>query len=343
MRTDELDFDLPAELVAQEPAPARQQSLLMHVRAGSGVEEVAPFGELFPRLLRDDDLVVVNDTRVINARIQARRPTGGRVELLLLQPLAGHDRRWQAMVRPARRLAPGMQLAIEGDGRPLLAVERTGSGTWTMELPEPTGEVPGWLEEVGEQPLPPYITSRAAPADRYQTVYAERPGSVAAPTAGLHLDEDLHRQLVDEGRLATVTLHVGAGTFLPVRSERLDDHRMHEEWYEVTPGTDELIVAARAAGRRIVAIGTTSVRVLETVYARPGVPRQGRTDIFIRPGHRFACVDALLTNFHLPRSTLIALVMAAAGIDVTRAAYAEAIERRMRFFSFGDAMFIDRP
>lgn len=347
--TSDLDYDLPGELVAQHPAPERGGSRLMVLDAGKP-EPVAigRFDELLLDQLRDDDLVVANDARVLKARVEVERPTGGRGELLLLapaeeQPAHGGSCRWVAMARPARKYRPDLEVAtVRGDAR-LRLVERTGAQTWTVDVPCALAEIPGWLAAHGELPLPPYITDRGHDESRYQTVHARRDGSVAAPTAGLHFDEPLWEAVRARCDVAHLTLHVGAGTFLPISDGSIADHVMHHERYEVPPETDAAVRSARADGGRIVAVGTTTTRVLEHVYRGSGAPLAGSTDLFIAPGHAWSCVDALLTNFHLPKSTLVALVMAFHGIEPTRAAYERAIAERMRFYSFGDAMFVHGP
>ncbi|MCW2922222.1 MAG: S-adenosylmethionine/tRNA-ribosyltransferase-isomerase [Thermoleophilia bacterium] len=346
LTTDDLDYVLPAELVAQHPAPERGASRLMVLEAGSG-EPIAlgRFDELLLGQLREDDLVIANDARVLHARIPVQRATGGVGEALLLapaetQPADAGRCRWSAMARPARKYRDGMEVAtVRGDAS-LTFVERSSSQTWTVELPVGLDEVPAWLLAHGELPLPPYVTERGQDEGRYQTVHARVDGSVAAPTAGLHFDDELWARVRDRCEVAHVTLHVGAGTFLPVSDGSLDEHVMHHERYEVSEATDIAVRAALAAERRVVAVGTTTTRVLEHVYATDTPQLSGSTDLFIVPGHEWSCVGALLTNFHLPRSTLIALVMSFLGRDETRRAYARAIEERMRFYSFGDAMFV---
>ena len=311
MDTDELDYDLPAELIAQHPVEQRDESRLLVYRKESGDIEHRIFSEL-PDLV-EDRLVVVNDTKVVPARLALRRETGGAVEMLLVESLGGG--RWEALARPSRRLRAGDRLG------PVSLVEPLGAGRWVVELEgEPNGAVP----------LPPYIHEAIVDAGRYQTVYAEALGSAAAPTAGLHFTDDLVR-LLDPAR---VTLHVGLDTFRPVAAVRLEDHELHGERYEVAVETWERIAAAR----RVLAVGTTTVRVLETVVRGAGLA--GRTSLFITPGFVFRRVDGMLTNFHLPRSTLLALVMAFVGVEETRAIYREAIAERYRFYSFGDAMVV---
>jgi S-adenosylmethionine:tRNA ribosyltransferase-isomerase len=312
MRSSELDYELPPELIAQRPAERRDASrLLVHERATGAVRH-RRFADLPGEL--DGHLVVVNDTRVVPARLRLRRGSGGEAEVLLLERLAG-DGLWEALARPSRRLRPGERLG------PVELVEPLGEGRWRVRL---EGE-PG-----GETPLPPYITAALEDPERYQTVYAAEPGSAAAPTAGLHFSDELLASLDHE----TVTLHVGLDTFRPLTEETLEAHVMHGERYHV-----EAEAWARIEGAgQVLAVGTTTTRVLETL-AR-GEPLEGRTDLFIMPGFTFRRVDALLTNFHLPRTTLLALVMAFAGIEETRRLYAVAVEERYRFYSFGDAMLV---
>jgi S-adenosylmethionine:tRNA ribosyltransferase-isomerase len=347
--TDDLDYELPAELVAQQPAPERGGSRLMVLDAGDPEPmAIGRFDALLLDQLQDDDLVIANDARVLHARIPVERATGGRGELLLLAPADAQPDdaarcRWVAMARPARKYREDMEVAtLHGAGRVRL-VERTGSQTWTVDLPCALDEVPAWLLEHGELPLPPYITERGQDESRYQTVHARVEGSVAAPTAGLHFDDTMWGAVRARCDVAHLTLHVGAGTFLPIGDGSLADHVMHHERYEVAPATDAAIRSQLADGGRVVAIGTTSTRVLEHVYGPAGGPLAGSTDLFITPGFEWSCVGALLTNFHLPKSTLVALVMAFHGIEPTRAANRRAIAERMRFYSFGDAMFIHGP
>lgn len=317
MRSSELDYDLPPGLIAQTPAARRDDArLLVHRRGIAGVQH-ARISDL-PELLAGE-LVVVNDTRVLAGRLSLRRRSGGAVEILLLENAGGGC--WLALGRPSRRLRVGETLVSgTGDGEVEL-LEELGEGRWRVRLAgEPNGELP----------LPPYITSRAAPAERYQTVYAKEQGSAAAPTAGLHFTHELLAQL----DVARVTLHVGLDTFRPLVSETLAEHPLHGERYHVAATEWERIAAAP----RVLAVGTTTTRVLETVAA--GGPLAGRTELFLRPGHRFRRVDALLTNFHLPRSTLLALVMAFAGVEETRRLYRVAVAERYRFYSFGDAMLL---
>jgi S-adenosylmethionine:tRNA ribosyltransferase-isomerase len=310
MDTAELDYDLPPELIAQRPAERRDSSRLLVHRRDSGRTEHRAFSEL-PELL-SGELVVVNDTRVVPARLGLTRATGGIVEVLLLEQRDSTGV-WEALARPSRRLRVGERLG------PVELIESLGDGRWLLRLDG---------EPEGEMPLPPYIHEPLADPERYQTVYARAAGSAAAPTAGLHLTPDLLQRLDP----ASVTLHVGLDTFRPVASETLEDHALHGERYEVAAEEWSRIAAAE----RVLAVGTTTVRTLETV-ARTG-ELSGRTALFITPGFEFRRVDALLTNFHLPRSTLLALVMAFVGVEETRELYRAAIAERYRFYSFGDAM-----
>src|SRR5580765_239147 len=313
MRSSELDYDLPQELIAQHPPERRDASrLLVHDRA-SGETRHRRFDEL-PAELADGTLVVVNDTRVLPARLRLERPGGGEAEVLLLERL-GENGTWEALARPSRKLRPGQRLG------PVELLEPLGEGRWRLRLEG---------EPAGEAPLPPYIREPLTDPERYQTVYARNDGSAAAPTAGLHFTPELLAALDVE----RVTLHVGLDTFRPLAAETLDEHKLHSERYEVEPAAWERIRAAE----RVLAVGTTTVRVLESL-AR-GAPLSGRTDLFITPGFDFRRADALLTNFHLPRSTLLALVMAFAGVEETRRLYRTAVEQRYRFYSFGDAMLV---
>lgn len=344
MRISDLDYQLPSELIAQEPLAKRDASrlLLLDVRADDVQDRL--FAEL-PELL-PPSLFVFNDTRVFPARLLGSKATGGKVELLLLRKCDERTDRWLAMGRSSKGLREGMELEL-CDGRLKARVVRVREhGELEVEL-RAESEVDALIEQAGEIPLPPYIRRAASDADRtrYQTVFAKRPGAVAAPTAGLHFTTDSLRALEETGhRTAYVTLHVGPGTFRPVQADSLDDHEMHEEAYEVPEATASAIDRARTEGRPVVAVGTTVVRTLESSVDAHGnsIAGVGTTRLFIRPPHRFEVVDHLLTNFHLPRSTLLALVMAFAGTDLTRRAYREAAERRYRFYSYGDAMLIRR-
>jgi len=338
-RLSDFDYDLPPELVAQVPAATRAGSRLLHVDGATLTDR--RFADL-PELLAPGDLVVLNDTRVLNARVPARKPSGGRVELLV-ERLVGDKEAW-AQVRASHPPRAGATLELAGGARARVLAREDRFFRLAFEIAEPLS---AWLERHGEIPLPPYVERAAAASDRerYQTVYARAPGAVAAPTAGLHFEEATFAALAQRGvRHAFVTLHVGAGTFLPVRDEDLSLHRMHEERYELPAATVDAITAARAGGGRVLAVGTTTLRALEASAAAPGglAAGPGTTSLFITPGYRFRTVDRLLTNFHLPRSTLLMLVSAFAGHDRIRAAYAHAVAARYRFFSYGDAMLLER-
>lgn len=342
MRLSDLDYDLPAELIAQEPLGKRDASRLLLMDVPAGEVEDHMFTEL-PELL-PPSLFVFNDTRVFPARLFGSKASGGKVELLLLRKAHEGSDTWLAMGRSSKGLREGMELSL-CDGRLAARVLRAQEhGQLEVEL-QAEGSVDALIDQLGEIPLPPYIRRAAAEADRtrYQTVFAKKPGAVAAPTAGLHFTERTLSALEQAGhQTAYVTLHVGPGTFRPVQADSLDEHEMHEEAYEVPEATAAAITRARAEGRPVVAVGTTVVRTLESCVDAAGDPRAevGATRLFIRPPHRFHLVDHLLTNFHLPRSTLLALVMAFGGVELTRRAYVEAAERRYRFYSYGDAMLI---
>jgi len=340
MRTDDFDYPLPAERIAQHPAPRGTSRLL--VLDDRGLDRHRRISDL-PALLQAGDLLVVNDTRVIPARLFARRgATGGRVELLLVEKLDDHD--WQCLARPGRRLRTGLELEID-ERLQARVLGRADGGRFVLRFSSP---VEPRLEELGHVPLPPYIQRPDEAADRqsYQTVFARHPGAIAAPTAGLHFTPRILAELGRRGiEIAQLTLHVGIGTFRPVSAELIADHRMETERFTVPPATAAAIAGTRRAGGRIVAVGTTVVRTLEAAArdaegrVRPGA---GRTDIFITPGFRFQVVDRLITNFHLPRSTLLMLVSAFAGRRRILAAYGEAIDNDYRFYSYGDAMLVSR-
>ncbi len=342
MRISDLDYDLPDELIAQEPLARRDASRLLLLDVATNEVEDRLFNEL-PGLV-PPSLFVFNDTRVFPARLLGNKVTGGRVEILLLRKTPEAPDRWLAMGRSSKGLREGMELSLCG-GRLTARVVRTlDHGQLEVDL-RAEGAVDALIEQAGEVPLPPYIRRAAGDADRarYQTVYARKSGAVAAPTAGLHFTESTLSALEEAGhQTAYVTLHVGPGTFRPVQVDSLDDHEMHEEAYEVSDATVAAIGSAREEGRPVVAVGTTVVRTLESSVDAAGNPVAGfdTTRLFIRPPHRFQVVDHLVTNFHLPRSTLLALVMAFAGVDLTRRAYREASDRRYRFYSYGDAMLI---
>lgn len=385
---EDFDYALPEALIAQEPATPRDASRLLVLPRDGRPPVHRAFRDL-PELLEPGDCLVLNDSRVAPARLVGRRAGGGRAEALLVQPLGGGA--WRALVRPAARLGPGRRIDCGAgpDGRPLLSLtvrERLDGGEAVVTLAPASGadaatdaaapaaapaapavpapapasaaapaaaDVAALLRRLGRLPLPPYIRRDPADPERYQTVYAREEGSVAAPTAGLHFTEGLLAALAARGVTAAfVTLHVGPGTFRPVRAERVEDHRLHAEPYRVPPEAAAAIAAARARGGRVIAVGTTVARTLEAAALASGgtvapgsgpapVPAgSGRTDLFIRPGFRFRVVDGLVTNFHLPRSTLLMLVCAFAGRERVLAAYAEAVRLGYRFYSFGDAMLI---
>lgn len=336
MRRDEFRYELPPELIAQQPLAARSASRLLTLDGADGTIRDCRFTDL-PALLRPGDLLVFNDTRVVNARLLARKPSGGRVELLLERGL--DERRALFQARASKPLRAGGELALAGGGTAQV-VERH-DDLFEIRFDRP---VFVYLAEHGDVPLPPYIerAPTAADVERYQTVFARVDGAVAAPTAGLHFDAGVLAALNDAGvHCVSITLHVGAGTFQPVRVDDLDTHRMHAEEVEVGIDACRAVAAARAAGGRIVAVGTTVVRALESAFDEGKVqPFRGETRLFVRPGYRFRAVDALLTNFHLPESTLLMLVCAFGGIENVLAAYAHAVRERYRFFSYGDAMFV---
>ena len=337
MRLSDFDFELPAELIAQHPGPARSASRLLHVRR-DGLSDLR--FDALPGLLEPGELLVFNDTRVLRARLRGSKDTGGRIEALVERITSEHEA--LAQLRASKPPRPGTRLAF---GSAHATVTGRAGEFWKLRFDDP---VLAAIDREGELPLPPYITHAPDAEDerRYQTVYAREAGSVAAPTAGLHFDEAMLARLREAGiGLAWVTLHVGAGTFQPVRVEDLSRHRMHAERYEVPEATARAIAGTRAAGGRIVAVGTTSLRTLEGVAAAHEgavVAGAGETRLFVTPGFRFRVVDRLITNFHLPKSTLLMLVSAFAGVETIRRAYAHAIAQRYRFFSYGDAMLLER-
>jgi S-adenosylmethionine:tRNA ribosyltransferase-isomerase len=341
MLTSDFDYELPPSSIAQEPAPRGESRLLVLDREGP--ERHARIRAL-PRLLRPGDLLVLNDTRVIPARLYGRRAGAGgaALELLLLEKTG--EQEWDALVKPGRRARPGTVVELDA-GLAAEVVAKDPDGRHRLRFSEP---VEPHLDRLGHIPLPPYIHRPDTPADRerYQTVYARSPGAVAAPTAGLHFTEELLREIEAAGvEIARVTLHVGIGTFRPVAAERIEEHRMDAERYEVSGETARALRRVRAAGGRVVAVGTTVVRTLEGAARAGGgevKPGSGATDLFITPGFHFQIVNVLLTNFHLPRSTLLMLVSAFAGRERVLAAYEEAIREGYRFYSYGDAMLVER-
>ena len=338
MQRSDFAYDLPDDLIAQHPAPERRGSRLLCLDGVSGAIADRVFPDLL-ELVRPGDLLVFNDTRVIPARLFGTKSTGGRVEILIER----FETRERALahIRASKAPRPGGCLTVGVQDLQILGREGD-----LFRISLPGGDLMAVLEELGHMPLPGYIARDDTPVDatRYQTVYARRPGAVAAPTAGLHFDEPMLKELRARGvEFAWVTLHVGAGTFQPVRVERLEDHVMHAEWVEVDADVCRRVAVAKAAGRRVIAVGTTSVRSLETAAAGATLrPYSGDTRLFITPGFEFQVVDALLTNFHLPESTLLMLVSAFAGHQAVMTAYRHAVARRYRFFSYGDAMWLTR-
>lgn len=346
METSAFDFALPGDLIAQHPVEPRDSSRLMIVHRQSGKIEHGVFARL-PEFLDPGDILVRNNTRVVPARLVGRREaTGGKWEGLFLREL--RDGFWEVLATTRGKPGPGERVVVE-HGRTemrLTLVEKGEAGRWLVR-PDSTEPAAAILERHGQVPLPPYIRKgQEGPGDRihYQTVYAQIPGAVAAPTAGLHFTETLFARLRERGvGLVDATLHVGLGTFRPIEADRIEDHVLHAEWAELTPAAAELLNGRRARGKRIVAVGTTSARVLETAVDRnTGAIRgfSGETALYLRPGHVFRGIDALVTNFHLPRSSLLVLVSAFAGVELAREAYGQAIAERYRFYSYGDAMLI---
>lgn len=339
MKRQDFHFDLPAELIAKMPLPERRQSRLLSLDGNTGACQHQQFSDL-PRFLQPGDCLIFNNTKVIPARVFGRKPTGGQIEILFERLLDSHH--CLAHVRASKAPKAGTQIILEDDTQ--LTV--TGRQEALFEIAcrdEPIMDV---LERIGHMPLPPYIDRADTDddKDRYQTVYAKEKGAVAAPTAGLHFDDAMLETLKEKGiGIGFVTLHVGAGTFQPVRADDIRDHHMHSEWAQVSESVCDLIQKTKSQGGRVIAVGTTSVRSLESM-ARQGEikPFEGDTDIFIYPGYEFQVIDAMITNFHLPESTLLMLISAFAGFGHVMSAYQCAIEERYRFFSYGDAMFITR-
>lgn len=337
MHTSDFDYQLPHELIAQYPLKERSASRLL-VLPRNGARKDRVFRDL-PELLEPGDLIVFNETRVIPARLFGCKPTGGRVELLI-ERVTG-ERSALAHKRVSKPLRAGQELALDGGGRLVV----TGRQDDLVQVESPGEPLMDLLHRAGHMPLPPYIERQDDMSDRerYQSVFARVPGAIAAPTASLHFDAPVLEALEQRGvQRAWLTLHVGAGTFQPVRGEEVSEHRMHQEWCEVGPAVVDAVAAARGRGGRVIAVGTTVVRALESAGTGGELqPYSGETDLFITPGYRFRVVDALITNFHLPRSTLLMLVSAAAGRDGVLAAYRYAVEAGYRFFSYGDAMYIE--
>lgn len=341
MKVDEFDYELPDELIAQTPLKDRTQSRLMVLDRKTGAIEHHIFADMID-FLHPGDCLVLNDTKVLPARLFGiKKDTGAHIEVLLLKQIEGD--RWETLVKPAKRIKKGSVVEF-GDGR-LIArcVDILEYGGRVFEF-QYDGIFLEILEQLGEMPLPPYINEKLDDQDRYQTVYAREEGSAAAPTAGLHFTEELLEQIQQKGvHIAFITLHVGLGTFRPVKAEKIEEHQMHAEFYHMNKETAQLLNEVKKEGGRIISVGTTSTRTLETIASKHGgkfVAERGWTDIFIYPGYEFKSIDGLITNFHLPKSTLIMLVSAFAGRENVLNAYQIAVQERYRFFSFGDAMFI---
>ena len=339
MLVSDYDYDLPKELIAQDPLEDRSSSRLLVLNKNTGEFSHHHFKDI-KEYLRPGDCLVINDTKVIPARLYGRKEeTGAAIEVLLLKRLTGDE--WECLVRPGKKLRPGTRVEF-GDGKlkgTITGMLEEGNRKIAFEYDGIFEEI---LDELGQMPLPPYITHELKDKNRYQTVYAKNEGSAAAPTAGLHFTKELLEEIKAMGvEIATVTLHVGLGTFRPVKVDRIEDHHMHSEYYIVEPEQAEKINRAKREGHRIISVGTTSCRTLESA-AKDGfvAAGSGNTEIFIYPGYEFKIIDCLITNFHLPQSTLLMLVSALAGRDNIMAAYKEAVKEKYRFFSFGDAMFI---
>ena len=340
MKKTDFYFELPEELIAQTPIPERDHSRLLHVDKRTGELQHRHFYDL-PDYLHEGDCLVLNDSRVLPARLIGTRPTGGSVELVLLRDLG--EGRWECLSRPGRKTRPGQELLF-GDGELTATVEAVTEGGNRIVQFHYEGIFLEVLERLGKMPLPPYIKEELADGERYQTVYSRELGSAAAPTAGLHFTKELLAQIAAKGvKICYVTLHVGLGTFRPVKEEEIEDHPMHAEFCIVPEETARIVTETRKAGGRVIAVGTTSCRTLESFANEDGTldPQSGWTSIFIYPGYHFKCIDALVTNFHLPESTLIMLVSALAGRENVLNAYKIAVEERYRFFSFGDACFFE--
>ena len=339
MKKSDFAYDLPQELIAQTPLEQRDASRLMCLDKTTGEIRHRIFREL-PELLREGDCLVMNDSRVIPARLFGTRPTGGSVEVVLLRDLGGGE--WECLTRPGRKTPPGTEITFGGGELTAVVTRAEADGNKVLRF-RYEGIFLEILEKLGQMPLPPYIKEKLEDPERYQTVYARDPGSAAAPTAGLHFTRELLEEIESRGvKTCRVTLHVGLGTFRPVKEENSEDHPMHSEFCIVPEETAETVNRTHAEGGRVIAVGTTSCRTLESFAGSDGILRAGSgwTDIFIYPGYRFRTVNALITNFHLPESTLIMLVSALAGRENILNAYRRAVELRYRFFSFGDAMFI---
>jgi S-adenosylmethionine:tRNA ribosyltransferase-isomerase len=342
MRFRDFDYDLPQELIAQIPVDRRDASRLMILDRKAGTIDETEFSRI-TELFSPGDLLVVNDTRVLPARLFGEKESGGRVEVFLLRRWTGPEEVWECLLRASKKPRPGSLITFPA-GMTAQVLERCNDETWLVSFPLREG-FNQWLEEQGRMPLPPYIRRAVDVEDesRYQTVYARNSGAVAAPTAGLHFTEQLLAEVQARGvDIAHLTLHVGLGTFLPVRVEEVSEHRMHREFYTIPPETAAAVAACKAGRGRVIALGTTTTRALEHAADSDGIVRagDGEADIFIHSDYRFKVIDALITNFHLPCSTLLLLVSAFAGKEFLFRAYSEAIRKKFRFFSYGDAMFI---
>lgn len=340
MNKSDFDFYLPEELIAQTPLEKRDTSRLLHLDKQTGEIKHKHFYDI-KQYLHEGDCLVLNDSRVLPARLIGARPTGGTVELVLLKDLG--DNRWECLSRPGRKTKPGQELVF-GNGELTAVVEEVTLGGNRIVKFSYEGIFLEILERLGKMPLPPYIKEELQDSERYQTVYSKELGSAAAPTAGLHFTKELLAEIADIGvKICYVTLHVGLGTFRPVKADKIEDHEMHSEFCIVPEETAETVNAVKRAGGRVVAVGTTSCRTLESFTTEDGTLQatSGWTNIFIYPGYKFKCIDALITNFHLPESTLIMLVSALAGRENILNAYNTAVKERYRFFSFGDAMMIE--
>lgn len=340
LKKSDFYFELPEELIAQTPLEKRDSSRLLHLNKRTGEMEHRHFYDLVD-YLHEGDCMVFNDSRVLPARLIGVRPSGGSVELVLLRDLG--EGRWECLSRPGRKTKPGTEILF-GDGELKATVEAVAEGGNRIVRFDYEGIFLEVLERLGKMPLPPYIKEELQDGERYQTVYSREIGSAAAPTAGLHFTKELMEKIAAKGvKLCFVTLHVGLGTFRPVKAENIEDHEMHSEFCIVPEETARIVTETKARGGRVIAVGTTSCRTLESFALEDGsLPvTSGWTNIFIYPGYKFKCIDALVTNFHLPESTLIMLVSALAGREHILNAYNEAVKQRYRFFSFGDAMFIE--
>ncbi|MCI7369542.1 MAG: tRNA preQ1(34) S-adenosylmethionine ribosyltransferase-isomerase QueA [Firmicutes bacterium] len=340
MNKSDFDFYLPEELIAQTPLEKRDTSRLLHLDKQTGEIEHKHFYDI-KQYLHAGDCLVLNDSRVLPARLIGSRPTGGAVELVLLKDIG--DNRWECLSRPGRKTKPGQELIFGNSELTAVVQEVTLGGNRIVKFSY-EGIFLEILERLGKMPLPPYIKEELQDSERYQTVYSKELGSAAAPTAGLHFTKELLAEIEDVGvKICYVTLHVGLGTFRPVKADKIEDHEMHSEFCIVPEETAETVNAVKRAGGRVIAVGTTSCRTLESFTTQDGTLQatSGWTNIFIYPGYKFKCIDALITNFHLPESTLIMLVSALAGREHILNAYNTAVKQRYRFFSFGDAMFIE--